>query len=535
MTASALAVVVLILWQLLATASPAAAHAVLVSSNPEDGARLAKAPAQVTFTFDEAVQLPDAAATALSDNGSTVSRGPAHAGRDGRSVIVPIQQGLPDGAYTVSYRVVSADGHVVTGAIRFGVNADPGVPTTIPQPRSDPLETVRSAAQGAEYLGLVLLIGTTAALLVVWRREPRSRIASPMRWVGWVLLVGGTLLRLLLAGPVATASGWPGVFRLSGLSTTVHEEGGIAGLVRVALLVLALPWVVRPSGGPRRTALGCALVGGVLVSVAVDGHSAVGSDSGLAVSATVIHLAAMSIWIGGLLTLVVFVLPARARPALDRSALRRWATVAFASVAALILTGEYLAWRQIDPLPALFGTAYGATLVVKLALFAIAILFAIASHVLLARRGPTIAPRDQARARWTVAVEATVTILVVVTTTLLVSLPPARTTYGPRVTLTAPAGPASAVITVDPTHTGPQRISVRMTTANGAPPEVRSVTGTLGTDSVAGVRLSFTRGTSGTWSSPAIAPIAGQWTVQVNIDLGDDGTYATSARYRVWG
>ncbi|MBN9189671.1 MAG: copper resistance protein CopC, partial [Microbacterium sp.] len=100
--ASAAAVAVLVLWQLLAVAAPASAHAVLVSSDPQDGSRVTSAPTRVTFTFDEAVQLPTDGTAAVSDKGGAAGRGAAMLGPGGHEVIVPLRADLPDGAYTVS-------------------------------------------------------------------------------------------------------------------------------------------------------------------------------------------------------------------------------------------------------------------------------------------------------------------------------------------------------------------------------------------------------------------------------------------------
>jgi len=534
--ASAAAVAVLVLWQLLAVAAPASAHAVLVSSDPQDGSRVTSAPTRVTFTFDEAVQLPTDGTAAVSDKGGAAGRGAAMLGPGGHEVIVPLRADLPDGAYTVSYRVVSADGHIVTGAIRFGVNADPTVAPDIAPATVDPLQVIAGVAQGAVYLGVSIAGGTVLALLVLWPRTRQGRTAATLRWSGWVLVACGTLVRLFIAGPAAAGSGWPGIVRLDGFATTLHEAGGVAGLVRVALLLALVPWMTRPRRGARgQRALAAALTVGVLVTIAVDGHAVGASDWWLAVPATVVHLAAMSMWIGGLCALVTLVLPTISGAAPDLTSMRRWSRVAFSSVAALIISGEYLAWRQIDPVESITATAYGVTLLVKLAVVAVALVLAVISHRRLIRRAAPDGSIERRRAKRLVGIEAAATIVVVIVTTLLVSLPPARTTYGPETTVTAPVGTASAVITIDPTHTGPQRISVRLESASGADVEPKAVSGTIGTDSVSGVSLTFTRHSSGGWTSAAIAPIAGTWTLQLTVDLGDAGTYATSARYQVWG
>ncbi|WEG08652.1 copper resistance protein CopC [Microbacterium horticulturae] len=530
----AVVVALFVLWQLLAGAMPASAHAVLVTSDPLDGARLTTAPTQVTFTFDETVQLPADGTTAVADDGTDVARGSGRLAADGRTVLVPIAPGLPDGAYTVGYRVVSADGHIVGGAVRFGVNADPdAAPAPVEASGADPLQVVSGAAQGAVYLGIILAIGTTAAALAIWPETVRRRRARAARWLGWALLVGGTLVRLLLAGPVATGSGWAGVVRMDGIRTTLAEPTSLAELVRLIVLLTTISIVVRPERQGRLTRLitaGTALA--VLATVAVDGHAASGSDAWLAVPVTVLHLAAMAFWAGGLLILVTLLVGRLEATPRELARLHRWSIAAFASVGTLLATGEYMAWRQLVPLASISDTAYGRTLLVKLALVTIALGAAVASHRRLLRHALRPSRR---RVRASVAIEASLTIAVIAVTTLLVALPPARTSYGPATTITAPAGDDIAQITIGSTHTGVQHLTIALRDPDGKPVPARSVTGTISADTLTGITLKLKHDDDTTWTGDVIAPVSGVWTIQLSVDLGGAGTYATAASYRVWG
>ena len=139
--------------------APASAHTGLVSSDPRDGSELAAPPAQVTFVFDEDL-LPDfvnftianAEGEPLSIAGVKVS---------GSTVVLPWPSDAPGNTYTVAYRVVSQDGHPVSGAITFSyVSASPSptptsstatptsttdsaspVPSPSPSPEPEPTQT----------------------------------------------------------------------------------------------------------------------------------------------------------------------------------------------------------------------------------------------------------------------------------------------------------------------------------------------------------------------------------------------------------
>lgn len=105
---------------LLVAVAPARAHAELESSDPEDGATLASAPASISFTFGEelllegnAVTLTDVAADTRLEVGPVVV--------DGDTVSVEWPGSSPAGEFRAAYRVVSADGHPINGTITFAV------------------------------------------------------------------------------------------------------------------------------------------------------------------------------------------------------------------------------------------------------------------------------------------------------------------------------------------------------------------------------------------------------------------------------
>jgi methionine-rich copper-binding protein CopC len=104
---------------------PAQAHAALVSSDPTDGAVVASAPTEVTFTFDETVKAP-AYAVVKAPDGSNVAQGSATI--DGATVTQTVRLVPQQGAYSASYSVMSDDGHRVVGTINFTV--DPAHATT---------------------------------------------------------------------------------------------------------------------------------------------------------------------------------------------------------------------------------------------------------------------------------------------------------------------------------------------------------------------------------------------------------------------
>lgn len=161
----------LLLAVLLGTAGPALAHNVLVGSTPAEGAQVAAGPKQVTLTFDQPVQEGYNTVNVIGPNGDYWTE--SQPSVRGTSVSTPVRELGPAGTYTVGYRVLSNDGHPVTGKVTFTLT-QPGNGTPAPPPQD-------AADQGSE----------ADAGMPIWP------------WVAGaaVLVVLGGVLALRLGGP----------------------------------------------------------------------------------------------------------------------------------------------------------------------------------------------------------------------------------------------------------------------------------------------------------------------------------------------
>lgn len=180
------------------SALPAAAHASLTDSNPEDGSTLAEAPTEITLEFSEPVQSDFVQVAVLNSADSHHEDGEPVVG--GNTVTQAVDE-LAAGDYRISFRVVSADGHPVTGVLTFTVDApadEDAEPTQQPQqtqpPRQDPppeqaSEQVVSPApteqpvatdsnesgSAQRWLGAGAAVAAAAALLFAVVRRPGAR------------------------------------------------------------------------------------------------------------------------------------------------------------------------------------------------------------------------------------------------------------------------------------------------------------------------------------------------------------------------
>ncbi|WP_155926945.1 copper resistance CopC/CopD family protein [Mycolicibacterium sp. CBMA 234] len=465
------------------TAAPAYAHAVLVYSDPVDGTTLPSAPTRVTLTFDEAVRLIPAAVQVISESGSQVDRG-VRLQPGNTTVELELPPSLPRGSYTATWRLISADGHEVSGSVTFGVQQAPDAPPQIHPVASS--SAAADVARGLRYAGLVLCLGVLAACRLVWGWALALRRTRILAGAGWVLLAAATVI------DTSATRAW-----------------------LVALLGVAAVALVR--GARAGTPLFVVVGAGLAVTIAASGHAAAGPDPWLATAVTTVHLVAMAVWLGGLCVLALVVLPGR-----RTDELQRWSRVAFGCVAAVLLSGEYQAWRQVSPIESLWSTGYGMALCAKV--FLVTLMLGLAY---LGRRRLT-----PERLRRTVPVETALAVLVLLVTTVLTGEPPARTTYGPELTATAALDQGrQAQVHLATTRRG--AIPVDVTVVGGT--RVLGLRGTLSSAEIASLPVRFTAGPDGRWHSTyATAPRPGLWTLQLTVQFGPNDTAVTSVPFRAW-
>src|SRR5262249_10772838 len=102
---------------LLSGTPRAEAHAALLATSPVDGSVLGAQPQQVTLRFNEAVTVIPQSIQLLDAAGHSVLIGkPRHLAGSADAAAADLPSGMHEGTYVVSWRVVSTDSHVVSGA-----------------------------------------------------------------------------------------------------------------------------------------------------------------------------------------------------------------------------------------------------------------------------------------------------------------------------------------------------------------------------------------------------------------------------------
>ena len=553
------------------TARPASAHASLVTTTPADGARLETAPTEVTLQFSEAVSLGAGYARVLDGGGERVDAGDADV-RDG-VVTVPLPADLPEAGYVVTYRVISADSHPISGAYSFAVGdaelletGSVGAGDSI-----DPLIAVLlPLARWLGYAGIALALGVPLALATCWpggwgvARLRRAALA------GLGAVVVGAVLSLLAQGPYAAASGLGSLLDAQLIGTTVDSGFGRTLLIRVVLAVLLAVVLARGWRPDRAPSTGALVAGGVLavglaVSVAAVGHPVAGALPGLAVATSTVHLAAMAGWLGGLVALFAGLLrPGTPAGELD-GALARWSRLAGGYVAALAVTGVLQSVREVGSFTALVSTSYGWVLVAKLAVVLLVLVAALVSRDWVLQRAgaagrpgrrvvaqafSAAADEDAADApgagqppaqlgvlRRSVLVELAGAVVVLALSAVLVSQYPAKASISAPMEATLPlqsasgsAGNGSVEVSLDPAEAGPTTLMVFLYDADGqlTQPQDISVGLTETQQQIGPLDVDLAPSGPGHYIGEPVLPAAGTWTLTVTVRL-DEFTALTAS------
>ncbi len=317
----------------LALPADASAHARLVRTVPADGAVLASPPRDVRIVFDDTVRV-SSGIRAIRNDGGSVAAGTARM-TGGNTLLIPLRAGLQDGDYTVLWRVLSDDGHTLSGVFAFGVGAGRAPP-----------QAALSADNGPGVQSVVSRFFLFAGLLT-------AAGAAFFRFV-----VGPVTPRVLLGAFLLVFVGVSGVAHDVSVSTRFGSVMAAAAVIAGigALLAALAPlysWLEVP-------AFAAALV--LLPAPTLAGHALDRGRPLLEPLVDFLHLAAASVWLGGLLALGLALAQSSGEP---NVIVRRFSKVALASVVLLGATGVLRAFGELRTVGQVWSTGYGRVLIVK--------------------------------------------------------------------------------------------------------------------------------------------------------------------------
>lgn len=319
---------------------------------------------------------------------------------DPQAVLVPVSGATSEVATVVRWRVLSRDGHITAGTTRYSPGGvDPPL-----------VSTAESGVRAGDVIagigrGLVLLGGILSLGLVAFRRvvvdaavasgglaPPGAPAAEGFRARAAAALGASARrwrdlwrrgLDISIAGAIAVAAGTLIALDDTDLGTLLGDTRLGTGLVIIAVAAVAghaLDSGLRRRAGTEPPWFLAAMVAppaAILGAMSWMGHASSGNDATLNIGADLVHNAATAAWIGGLVGLVAYLLPAGAaleaadRVRLIAQGVIRFSTLATVAVALLVITGVYRALAEVGEPGDLLHSGYGVALLVKLGLFVV--------------------------------------------------------------------------------------------------------------------------------------------------------------------
>lgn len=502
----------LLLWLLMP--SVASAHASLTGSEPANSAVLTQAPAKLTLTFSEPVE-----PLSIRLVGNGVVSPMTGIARVGARLIVDMPSSLGDGAYVLSWRVVSADGHPIGGALTFYVGSRQVVAPQVTDAEGAPVRMAIWLARLLIYAGLFIGIG--GAFFAAWL-QPESMAHGPRRvaHTAMSLALLSLIVAVSLQGLDALARPLSGIASLDVWRTGASGSFGRAMAVTAAALLLGLAAMYCRTTVARLLSL--AAITGVGLALASSGHAATASPRWLMSSTVFLHGISLAFWIGALPPLVA----ALRKPGTEATTtLLRFSCVIPFAVGVLVVSGVLLAIVQVAHVEAMWTTDYGRVLSIKLALLAVLFALALWNRVALTPRlARGVAPAHNAMRRSIIA-----ELLVVAAILGVVGL--WRFTPPPRA-LPQAAEPffthlhtdkLMADITIAPGRAGPQDISIRLQTPDEHPLTAQAVTVSLANAELGIERIAAEARLTpaGQWQATLTAPAAGRWSLGLAVRVSD--------------
>jgi methionine-rich copper-binding protein CopC/putative copper export protein/ABC-type branched-subunit amino acid transport system substrate-binding protein len=473
----------------LLLAAPAGAHPYYTSSNPADNTVLSASPSRIEISYTEGLDLPYCVVVVVGPHGQQitthVTRGPG-SNQLYATLDSPLSQ---PGTYAVEWTAVGDDGHTVIGV--FAVSLD--------HTSSNPQVTAGAAPDSGSS-------GQPAAQWIL-------RVLLP---AATVLVVAMLFLTTVLAGEVAAATderkaligrrmarlraGGAGALGLivMGLVVQIIVSGGIAAfwqsglgrrlIVEVLLVVLLMPLLFDGDAlrtgrvpGRLRQAWGYLVGLGLLVVLATSSHALTqpASRRWLALGVYIVHLGAVSLWIGALLAVTVPLGQGNQHLTESVARLRRLVAV---SILTVLVTGVLNTAWAIRSLGQIVQTSYGVVVTLKLAVFLVVVMLGVIAT--LQFRGKRNASAGETPAELTQLGRRSGRILaaelVFASTALLLAgvlgelpqpldFPLASVLYANSVGLpvsTGVSGPYTAVGEVTPGLVGSNQLVVRLTKAD---------------------------------------------------------------------
>ena len=439
---------------LCAPATMASAHAVLDNSVPTSGATLEDSPLQIVLDFDESVESSLGYIKLFSSSGKRVQLPAVKADASDASIVRVVPPTLAQDSYVAVYRVISADGHPVEGAITFRVGAGAvsnlaSVIETALQD-SETSNAVKVAMALMRFISYIAISIVLAGIFFLLGSDaPRKGLNRAVVLAGSVLGLSTALL-YLLHGMNASGGSWAQIANVSVVKDVFSTQVGESLFARIVVSFLLVSVVAR--WGKFVAVFAFATLP---FTYAFAGHAAVDSPAALTIALLALHVAAVGVWCGGLI-LLMFVKDIRTTPIVEWFSQR-----AAILIAVVVATGVVQALLLMDGIGNLTKTSYGKALIAKVCVVGIMLICA----AIVRRR---FYESGVSRLRAVLCAEVVVGLVVLSITSGMVAASPRPTVSNAPFSTALVQGDVIANITISPPRVGESEMHVIVSPPNGS-------------------------------------------------------------------
>lgn len=460
-------------------------HATIVKTEPTNGQQIKDPPSEITIHYSEGVQLAEI--SVFDSNGNKKSQRPHIDSTDNRIVKTPLQE-IGDGVYTVSWQVLSVDGHTTNDNFFFIVGDE------IPS-RSIFLElyTQKQVIYSVSFeepffrwltlSSLVILVGMPVSMILVIQADTRNLLLEKKKKFLRNVLVYGSIIIAVSATILA-------VKQMSSVYTSINLENfftfisSLLGISWMAKLVLIFSLIgILASTKSWKIWIASAIAAGIMTQliISLTSHSTSIIGGTLPFVTDFIHLFASSIWVGGVFLLAVIAIPAigSQNESFPRNriitTIKRFSILAVSSVTALAMTGLVMTSWHVPSFDSVFLTIYGTTLSIKMGLLAAAVAIGASNRFLVPKLFSKSTDQRFLRSLSNLLrIELVVLFLVLVMSGILTSAQPAASEFAKqhkieeRFSMTESIDDITATIDIIPKQVGLNVFDLHLT-KNGQP------------------------------------------------------------------
>ncbi|HDR6289200.1 TPA: copper resistance protein CopC [Bacillus cereus] len=460
------------------------AHADIVKSTPAEKEILNTAPSIVSVEFGEAIEPSNfTSLMVIDEKGNRVDlKNTSIDPKNAKLLTIGLKKNIPNGIYSIHWKVISEDGHPVQGVIPFGIKITGEEASKLQAKTTNYTPTADVVInRGLLYIGISLYIGVLFFHLVLYKTgseqslKAQSRSRTTIRFALASIIIS-VLLSLPIQAIITTSVTWLEAFRPSILQETLNLPNfgrlWIIQLIFTALLAITTYLSLKREklSSLKVWTIPICILLGLMVVKSLNSHAASSQYKEIAIVINFLHLLAASLWVGGVAA-IFFLLSAYHKEKRDHDqdwtlyweTIRRFTPWALGSGAILLLTGLLNSTFLVSTLHSLSHTGYGITLLVKVSLFIMIVLFGI-FHLLKSLM------RQRKQLKVTLGVEFSIGIVILIVAALLTNLQP------PLLAATEPFSETKQLdngyeitLSVSPNTVGVNTLDIHVKDQNGQP------------------------------------------------------------------